>query len=271
MPKRPSVPMIGRHHSYCFTINNHTNKTLMQLFDITFKYLLIGFEIAPSTGTPHIQGYIQYWYAKEAELVKKDIKHAHIEPAVGNFQSNIDYCKKDSVWFDYGSEPTKGGKLTFDQVERAMQDPHNNMTIVRQYTKTYQQVKQYDISQSKVQTSFYRLQIPNNTTKLQSIAIDHLLDSIGIPISDLIVVSQVADLAAYEDEDLSDRTVVLINPVIDNILPLYPRGVPIKYKYGFEYHTCKPAQLIIISQFAEILSHYKIYDNRQADSETQEI
>jgi len=260
MPKRPSVPMIGRHHSYSFTINNHTSKTLMQLFDINFKYLIIGFEQAPKTGTPHIQGYIQYWYAKEAKLVKKDITKAHIEPSVGDFQSNIDYCMKDNVWFEYGIKPTKGGKLTYEQVHAAMQDPHNNMTIVRQYGKVYEQIRQQDIANTEVKTRYYRMIVPNNTLKKQAIATDHLLDSIGIPISELIIVSHLSELAPYKGVDLAKKTIVLLHPVIDNLLPLYPRGVPMHYKFGYEFFPVKPKQLIVISQFAEILSHYKIYE-----------
>lgn len=256
--------------SYCFTLNNPSFDAVYSLLQQSFKYLIIGFEKAPTTGTPHIQGFIQFYSPKTDMTVRAMIPLAHLQRTLGTPEQNIAYCSKEGVWFEYGEKPTKGGKLTYEQVEAAMKDPHNNMTILRQYTKTYQQVKQLDISQSKIDTFFYKMSIPNHTTKLQSISIDHLLDSIGIPISDLIVVSQVADLAAYEDEDLSDRTVVLINPVIDNILPLYPRGVPIKYKYGFEYHTCKPFQLIIITQFAEILSHYKIYA-RTTPTEPTEI
>lgn len=244
---------------------------MYSLIQIDFKYLIVGFEIAPTTGTPHIQGYIQFYDPITEISFRKMAPRAHTEPSNGSALQNIAYCQKEGVWFEYGVKPTAGGRLTYDQIHKAMQNPDNNMTIVRQYSKAYNQVKQIHINKSTVNTLFFKMPISNHTTKLQSISIDHLLDSIGIPISDLIVVSQVADLAAYEDEDLSDRTVVLINPVIDNILPLYPRGVPIKYKYGFEYHVCKPAQLIIITQFAEILSHYKLYARPTTTAETTEI
>lgn len=133
------------------------------------------------------------------------------------------------------------------------------MTILRQYSKTYQEVRQTKISQSSVPTTFFRMAINNKTTRNIQIATDHLLDKIGIPISDLIIVSTIQELSAYEHENFDDKTVVLLHPVMDHILPLYPRGVPIKYRYGYQYHTCKPKSLIVISEFSELLSHYRIY------------
>lgn len=45
--------------NWCFTLNNYTLKEYEALQNQECRYLLMGKEIAPTTGTPHIQGYIQ--------------------------------------------------------------------------------------------------------------------------------------------------------------------------------------------------------------------
>lgn len=54
---------IGRMPSanrFCFTINNYTDNDIELVCDLDSTYLVFGKEIAPSTGTPHIQGYVVF-------------------------------------------------------------------------------------------------------------------------------------------------------------------------------------------------------------------
>ena len=53
-----------RSRNYQFTINNYTKNNLKQLSKLSIQldnhnYICYGLEIAPKTGTPHIQGYIE--------------------------------------------------------------------------------------------------------------------------------------------------------------------------------------------------------------------
>lgn len=260
------------HRSYCFTLNNPLFNELYSLLQQDFKYLIIGFEVAPTTGTKHIQGYIQFDQPKTVMSVKAILSsRAHVEFSKGTPQQNIAYCSKEGVWFEYGYKPTVGGRLTYEQVEEAMSNPRDNITIYRQYGKAFKEIQRKELLSSSSNTKFYRMLINNSTHKHMAIATDHLLSSIGIPITAMIIVSSVSELAAYQDEDLAEKTVVLLHPVIDNILPLYPKGVPIKVKHGYEYYEVKPKQLIVISQFAEILSHYKIYEREEQADDPEEI
>lgn len=223
--------------SYCFTINNPTNNDVDELFLIDFKYMIIGFEKGQK-GTPHIQGYIQFYQPKTFNSVKAHMIHAHIEVAKGNPQQNIRYCSKDGVWFEYGIKPTDGGKVTYDQVEAAFADPENNMTIIRQYGKAFEHVKQTRIANAAVDTKYY-------TCNPVLDAITEIIEYLGE--IDLIVVEAINELAAYDEEDFSTKSVVLLHPIMDQKIPLYPRGVPIKYKFGYQYHTCKPKHFIVVS------------------------
>lgn len=86
----------------CFTINNYSTTKLQGLIDkCTEKGYLycIGEEIAPQTGTPHLQGYIEFKTPRRFATVKRILgSDAHIEKRRGTKQQAIDYCKKDGKW-----------------------------------------------------------------------------------------------------------------------------------------------------------------------------
>lgn len=80
--------------SYCFTINNPSVDEVNDLFQNDFKYMIIGFETGKK-GTPHIQGYLQYYQPVTFNTVKLSLPTAHIEVAKGTPQQNIAYCSLD--------------------------------------------------------------------------------------------------------------------------------------------------------------------------------
>ena len=65
-----SVP---RSKSWCFTTNNYSNDepgTTLERLRAVALLVVIGKEIAPGTGTPHLQGYVQFTERKRFEQVK---------------------------------------------------------------------------------------------------------------------------------------------------------------------------------------------------------
>jgi len=236
--------------SYSFTINNDTYDDLYVLLLLDFKYLIIGFEKGDN-GTPHIQGYIQFYSARYFNSIKPAFPRAHLEISRGTSQQNIDYCMKDNNYYEFGHRPTSGGRVTYEQVEDAFNNPKDNMTIIRQYGKAYEYVRQQDIQAQDIKTKFYVI-------KPEFDALTEILEYIGQD-EDLIVIQSVNELAAYDSEDLSCKSVVLLYPYLDYLIPLYARGIPIKYKYGFQYHTAKPKHFIVVTDQATLgrLTGYK--------------
>lgn len=226
------------HHSFTFTDYSQSYDHLRDIISIDYKYLIFGFEICPKTNRPHLQGYIQFWAPRTELTVRKLIEGAHIEVAQYDWKHNIRYCSKEGVWFEYGIKPTDGGKVTFEQVDAAFKDPENNMTIIRQYGKAFEHVKQVRIENTPVMTKYY-------TCVGVLDAITEIIEYLGE--IDIIVVESINELAAYDSEDFSTKSVVLLHPIMDQKIPLYPRGVPIKYKFGYQYHTCKPKHFIVVS------------------------
>lgn len=79
-----------------------------------YEYVIIGEEIAPTTGQKHWQGYIRFANPVIMTTAQKrigDLK-CHLERCKGSEESNIKYCSKDTnVVFEDG-ETTNQGKRT---------------------------------------------------------------------------------------------------------------------------------------------------------------
>lgn len=84
-----------RGYRWCFTVNNYSPCDITRIASISCPFFIFGLETAPTTGTPHLQGYIEFTQYKRRSAVQKLIHpKAHLEPAKGNRRQNIIYCSK---------------------------------------------------------------------------------------------------------------------------------------------------------------------------------
>lgn len=108
-------------YSAIFTWNNYPEDWWERLLEIPHKYIIGAPEIAPTTGTPHIQGYIQFLkQTKWSALAKK--LHASFKTAYATFKQNYEYCRKirqkdrndgtppNPIWKESGTPSESGGK-----------------------------------------------------------------------------------------------------------------------------------------------------------------
>lgn len=89
---------------YCFTWNNYTEADVAYLKSIDAKkvnYIIFGFEIAPTTGTPHLQGYVEFATPLAKSTVKSRLDATrgtkspiHLVYCEGNRDQNITYVRK---------------------------------------------------------------------------------------------------------------------------------------------------------------------------------
>lgn len=91
--------------NYCFTMNNWTPESYAALVAKTYKYLILGKEIAPSTGTEHLQGFVCFPNARLLTAVIKDFPGCHVTACTGTVQQNIDYCMKEGNYAEFGTRP----------------------------------------------------------------------------------------------------------------------------------------------------------------------
>jgi hypothetical protein len=75
-------------------------------------------EVAPTTGTEHIQGYIVFKTQKTMTGVKMVFDTAHWEVAKGTTEQNVAYCKKDDRFYEYGTKPRSVKELAKESKER---------------------------------------------------------------------------------------------------------------------------------------------------------
>lgn len=98
-----------RARRWCFTINNYCEEDLARCQDAVTdgvcRYICFGLEIAPETGTPHIQGYLECAGQKARRTLSKAFPRAAFFPAKGSAEQNITYCSKEGKFFEDGENP----------------------------------------------------------------------------------------------------------------------------------------------------------------------
>lgn len=105
MQAHPSTMSI-RSRSWCWTLSNYTQADIIRLRDLVdsspyVKYIIWQYELAPSTGTPHLQGFYQGLQDVNPKSLRqmKIILHprAHLEKTEGSAAEAADYCKKEDT------------------------------------------------------------------------------------------------------------------------------------------------------------------------------
>lgn len=111
---------MSKSRTFVFTINNYTEELIEKLKQEECKYLIFGKEIAPTTGTPHLQGYIVFHNPRSHEAIKK-LYPWYIVPKFKNATSehNKAYCSKEATdVFEKGICPTPAEDKGLDEKNR---------------------------------------------------------------------------------------------------------------------------------------------------------
>lgn len=95
---------MSKHRNFSFTWNNYPDDHVALLDMVTCKYLIYGREVAPTTGTPHLQGAISFPTPRSIPSVIKALPGCHVEPA-RDIHSLIKYCKKEGDFIEKGTPP----------------------------------------------------------------------------------------------------------------------------------------------------------------------
>lgn len=80
--------------NWIIVINNYTQSDVDDANKWDVQYLLFSHEVGNS-GTPHIQGWVQFKKNMRLTACKKVHKTAHWELCRGSIQQNEKYCRKD--------------------------------------------------------------------------------------------------------------------------------------------------------------------------------
>lgn len=92
-----SKPSEQRGSRWCFTLNNYSESEIQRLKEYECRFIIFGEERCPTTGTPHLQGYIELVDRVYLGALKRglDLPRIHLERARGTADENISYCAKE--------------------------------------------------------------------------------------------------------------------------------------------------------------------------------
>lgn len=106
--------------NWTFTLDNYEDIHVAMLKALEVKYLVFGFEVAPTTGTPHLQGFMNLFKEKTMSALKKfiGIDKIHLEIARKDALANKDYCTKDGNFVEVGVRPIMPREKGLKEKER---------------------------------------------------------------------------------------------------------------------------------------------------------
>lgn len=243
----------GVQRDWCFTLNNYNDADLYSLGIIAndAKYLICGFEKGKE-GTQHVQGYVYFDKKISLKQLKEYNDRAHFERRMApKIADAVNYCKKDGEYVEFGKEPAHGGeKVTYEMIENAMKSPEEHPILYMRYKKGYDLMQQEKVFRQKVNTKYFCI---DNTGDFITEIITYF-DWTEDDCKSLAVVTDLADIEAYKDKVVT--RVIYIPEIHELKHDLWPRGVPISYKFGYEIRVIRPETLVIVTNQPK---YYKLY------------
>lgn len=112
-----------QHRAWVFTLNNYDQDIINNVATwatINCQYIIWGFEIAPTTGTPHMQGFLylnkKSYQSRLKKIFKWFIEAAKYNGVKNGYKGAIEYCRKcGSVW-EWGKPPSPGERTDLSQI-----------------------------------------------------------------------------------------------------------------------------------------------------------
>nr|QKV51321.1 putative replication associated protein [Crucivirus sp.] len=259
-----------KSRGYCFTINNYTDVILSQLMELfetgVATYLVVGFEVAPETGTRHIQGYMHFGNPRSMSGIHKLVSNMHLEAprATGaKYTLRYLYCMKgDQPKEEWESMSDKGPNFgrNSDFIEYGVrpQDGISKVTTLittailngSTYEDVFAEYPQYCLQHSRNVKAFITDASVYKQPQLFTIKetptlhgdIDHNFPDRRIHWVDI------DNFYELEVEgDTSQDVVVALVGLPNRTYQLWGYGKPITYKYGYECKKLRCAQLVLVS------------------------
>lgn len=140
-----------RSRGWCFTVNNYDEDDICYVSslyedDVNCKYLIVGFETADRTGTPHLQCYIYYTDAISWQSMKQNMENNinakcyHFEVAKSMVAAYC-YCMEEGDYYEYGLRPRQGHRTDLEVIKYDML--HKKKTLKEVSSEYFSQYCQY--------------------------------------------------------------------------------------------------------------------------------
>ncbi len=141
--QKSSMARALRSRGFVFTLNNYSETDAAEVFKLQSKYCIIGKEVG-ETGTPHLQGYIQYNGQKSVRELRGAIPRAHIEAAKGSPLQNKKYCEKGGDFEETGDIPIgQGARVELPKAVQRRLDGANAQEMFEEFGTTWARYKRF--------------------------------------------------------------------------------------------------------------------------------
>lgn len=262
-----------KSRGWCFTLNNYTDQEIETLRDqkkIGYRYIIFGKEIAPTTGTPHLQGYLYYENPVKGKLIKEYFPRISLrKQRAKKNEKAYGYCWKEGEFYEIGDRPSQG-KITWKQMEEVMDNPQDNIHLFNQYRTSYQLAKGF--TKQKNNTQYYKLVARRKYFDSCSQPVDWLYETKweGLTPDNTVVVTKIDDLQMYHQKFINIIVLDVEEEFVNNYavttaFNLFPITKKPYYKYGYMQVPILCEKLIVVSvldkwstlEYAKKLSNYK--------------
>lgn len=117
----------ARYRAWAFTWLNYPEDAVEQLKSLEAKASRVyaGFETAPTTGTPHLQGHVRLYNPVKLSFFVKRFPGIHVEPKRCADATNTLYCAKEGrVAIDLGKDADP------EAVEQSSRKPRDELALL---------------------------------------------------------------------------------------------------------------------------------------------
>lgn len=134
-----------KFRNICFTLFNYNDNDIININNLHDKfanYIIYGKEICPSTGSPHLQGYIQFHQQYRINEIKSKIDNntIHIESAKGSWLQNYTYCIKDNEYTEIGIPKKQGKRNDIDSIKFLFNKGYSMNQLI-ELTNSFQHIR----------------------------------------------------------------------------------------------------------------------------------
>lgn len=139
---RTSLELSKRGRKWVFTINNWTQgdqQRLIAQFGVDgtptgkITFLIFGEETAPTTGTPHLQGYLELKTKMTGSAIKKMLLIPNIILIKSTPRATVEqqrvYCSKEGHLNEYGSPMVQGARTDLNGMRQLILDGASNLEL----------------------------------------------------------------------------------------------------------------------------------------------
>jgi len=131
---------------YQFTWNNYTEADQEKVREFAAnecKYLVFGRELAPTTGTPHLQGFFILKKKQRITQIKKKGINANLTPNDENVDAACAYCKKDNDFEEFGKLSTPGKRCDIEAFKAAVRAGTDWVTLLDVQSEVIKKYRNY--------------------------------------------------------------------------------------------------------------------------------